>query len=87
MYILSITNFIMEFNFLITEKEIKQYPNDYELGNYIRKKYHQHSNIKYDTCVECGLESPYTVDTHIDLRVGFIEGAGQGCFQKENCKK
>jgi hypothetical protein len=77
----------MAFKITITEDEIKQYPNDYELGNFIRTKYNEYSNIRYDVCVECGLESPYTIDTHIDYRVGFIEGAGQGCFQKENCKK
>lgn len=40
-----------------------------------------------DKCVLCGKESPYTIDTHIDYRIGYVEGAGQGCFQPNNCEK
>ena len=32
-----------------------------------------------DTCVLCGAETPYDYETHIDLRIGYIEGAGQLC--------
>jgi hypothetical protein len=32
-----------------------------------------------DKCVLCGEDSPYEFETHIDLRVGYIEGAGQLC--------
>lgn len=32
-----------------------------------------------DFCVLCGKETPYTLDTHIDFRKGYIEGAGQLC--------
>lgn len=32
-----------------------------------------------DTCVLCGVETPYDYETHIDLRIGYIEGAGQLC--------
>lgn len=39
-----------------------------------------------DLCVLCGKESPYLVSTHIDLRIGYVEGAGQGCFQPHTCK-
>jgi len=35
-----------------------------------------------DTCIICGVETPYTADTHIDIRIGYIEGAGQLC---KNC--
>lgn len=77
----------MAFELLVTEENIKKYPNDYELGNFIRKKYHQHLELEFDKCIECGLETPYFVDTHIDLRSGYIDGAGQGCFQKQICKK
>lgn len=42
---------------------------------------------EFDCCVICGKESPYTKSTHIDLRTGYVEGVGQGCFNPENCKK
>jgi hypothetical protein len=32
-----------------------------------------------DRCVICGKETEYTRDTHIDQRVGYVEGAGQLC--------
>lgn len=32
-----------------------------------------------DTCVMCGVETPYEFETHIDLRNGYIEGLGQLC--------
>jgi hypothetical protein len=51
------------------------------------EKYHEYSNLKYDKCIQCGLESPYTEDTHIDMRYGYIEGVGQFCFQENICKK
>jgi len=35
-----------------------------------------------DTCVLCGVETPYEFETHIDMRIGYIEGAGQLC---RNC--
>ena len=37
-----------------------------------------------DTCVNCGVETPYEFETHIDLRIGYIEGFGQLC---EKCDK
>jgi hypothetical protein len=38
-----------------------------------------------DKCVICGNESPYPRKTHIDLRIGYVEGSGQGCFQPHVC--
>lgn len=32
-----------------------------------------------DTCILCGVETPYDYDTHVDMRIGYIEGAGQLC--------
>jgi hypothetical protein len=40
----------------------------------------------YDKCVICGKVSPYKTTTHIDLRIGYVEGAGQGCFQPTLCE-
>ena len=41
----------------------------------------------YDKCVVCGKVSPYTTSTSIFNRIGYVEGAGQGCFQPNNCQK
>jgi len=41
----------------------------------------------YDECVICGKKTPYTRSTHIDLRHGYVEGAGQGCYQPEVCNE
>jgi hypothetical protein len=32
-----------------------------------------------DHCVLCGVETPYDETTHVDIRLGYIEGAGQLC--------
>lgn len=34
-----------------------------------------------DKCVLCGKETNYDFETHIDFRVGYIEGAGQLCHE------
>jgi hypothetical protein len=34
---------------------------------------------EYDHCVLCGVETAYKRSTHIDMRHGYIEGAGQLC--------
>ena len=33
-----------------------------------------------DKCVTCGEKSIYDTETHIDFRIGYIEGAGQLCL-------
>jgi len=35
-----------------------------------------------DICIMCGKETAYDFETHIDYRVGYVEGAGQLCH---NC--
>jgi hypothetical protein len=40
-----------------------------------------------DKCVICGKETPYLRSTHIDHRIGYVEGGGQGCFQPNKCDK
>lgn len=32
-----------------------------------------------DKCVICGKETPYTIETHIDFRLYYVEGCGQLC--------
>jgi hypothetical protein len=44
-------------------------------------------SLQYDHCVICGKESPYLRSTHVDLRVGYVDGGGQGCFQPTECDK
>jgi len=39
---------------------------------------------EYDTCIMCGVETPYKRNVHIDLRTGYIEGAGQLCSKCYN---
>ena len=42
---------------------------------------------KFDHCIICGVETPYKRSTHIDMRIGYIEGAGQlcsACYSKGN---
>ena len=34
---------------------------------------------EYDHCILCGVETAYKRSTHIDMRHGYIEGAGQLC--------
>ena len=39
-----------------------------------------------DTCIMCDDETPYDYETHIDLRYGYVEGAGQLCKECYECK-
>jgi hypothetical protein len=107
----------MSIKVTLTEEEILERPNYYQLGEFVQNKYWQarrdsegpqfddehflltideeglvnsinYNNLKeLDKCVICGKESPYTKSTHIDLREGYVEGAGQGCFQPNICEK
>jgi hypothetical protein len=90
----------------LTSNEILSQPNDYSLGEYVRKKYweqveinksnkDEHVSIQVDEngkvvslgntstgfeiCVQCGLTTSIPVETNIDYRTNYIEGAGQGC--------
>ena len=60
----------MELSVLLTEKEILNLPNDYDLGEYVRRKYNVNKDelersmdVEYDHCVICGKQSPYTRNT------------------------
>lgn len=35
-----------------------------------------------EKCIQCGNDTTYNVEDHVDMRVGYIEGAGQLCI---NC--
>ena len=77
----------MSFKITLTEEDINNNPNDYDLGHLIREKYYKYLDLKFDKCLKCGLESPYTEDTHVDMRYGYVEGMGQFCFQEKICKE
>jgi len=84
----------MEVSILLTEKEILNLPNDGDLGKYTREKYNKikedlerSMDMEHDHCVICGKQSPYTRNTHIDERIGYVEGGGQGCFSPNKCDK
>ncbi len=34
-----------------------------------------------EICVVCGKETAYDFETHIDYRIGYVEGVGQLCGQ------
>lgn len=61
---------------------------DYLVGwDHLKCVLEQENNVEYDKCVICGKTSPYTRSTHIDHRIGYVEGGGQGCFQPNQCDK
>ena len=38
----------------------------------------------FDHCIMCDVETTYLKSTHIDMRIGYIEGAGQLCSKCYN---
>jgi hypothetical protein len=40
-----------------------------------------------EKCVICGKDTPYRFNDHIDIRLGYVEGSGQGCYQPTVCEK
>jgi hypothetical protein len=76
----------MKRNVEITESEILNIPNDSDLGFHVRSKYYEIQD-QYDKCVLCGKLSPYLKTTHVELRVGYVESSGQGCFSPTTCSK
>jgi hypothetical protein len=39
---------------------------------------------EFDHCILCGVETAYKRSTHVDMRHGYIEGAGQLCTKCYN---
>jgi hypothetical protein len=81
----------MEILITLTEKEILETPNNEILGEKVRNKYWEvkrnSEQPQYDKCLICGEDSPYLISTHIDLREGYLEGVGQGCYKQNICEK
>lgn len=76
-------------NIIITEEEILKTPNDWDLASLVREKYWRikyQSKGKFDKCVICLKDSPYTPDVPSSERIGYVEGGGQGCFNENRCK-
>jgi len=74
---------------IITEKELYDNLDSYRLGEYVKRKFNEEwvKDNSYDKCIICGKETPYLRNTHIDDRIGYVEGAGQACFQVNICDK
>jgi hypothetical protein len=70
----------------ICNKDTSEIDYDYLVG-YDHLKCVLEGQTEYDKCVICGKETPYAKSTHIDLREGYVEGAGQGCYQPNECRK
>jgi len=87
----------------VTEKEIIGNPNYYKLGELVYNKYWQQKNSLqeeanylddkfvsddgFDLCVICGQKSPYYTHANVELRLGYVDGVGQGCFHPSKCDK
>lgn len=81
-----------------SEEEINAHPNDAELGELLRDRLREEIKrlnmtemnqdlFEKDKCVICGKETPYPKYTHIYNRIGYLEGAGQGCYQPTVCNQ
>lgn len=83
----------MSKDIILTESEILNTPNDYSLGELARIKYWTNKEglkgnpDSLDVCVICGKETPYLRSVHIDYRIGYVEGSGQGCYQPNICDR
>jgi hypothetical protein len=44
-------------------------------------------NNPIEKCVICGKDTHYRFNDHIDMRIGYIEGSGQGCYQPSICEQ
>ena len=73
----------------ICNKDTSEVEYDYLVGyNHLTCVLEQENKSKqndYDTCVVCGKITPYLKSTNINLRYGYIEGAGQACPHPDNC--
>jgi hypothetical protein len=66
----------------ISEKEILKYPNEADLGRFVKHKYLEiKESLEYDNCIICDNVTPYKKSTPVNNRYGYIEGAGQACFK------
>lgn len=60
----------------------------YKYIEYMENKYNkkEEDNV-FETCIMCGKKTKVLMSTHIDHRIGYIEGAGQlcmDCFKGDN---
>jgi hypothetical protein len=84
----------MEIKVVVKEEQILSMPHDETLGRWVRKKFWEmrgqdsyENDVEYDHCVICGKQSPYTRNTPIEERIGYVEGGGQSCFTSHECDK
>jgi len=58
----------------------KKHPNDADLGAAVRKYLFIATKASdYEPCVMCGEATPYRKSDNIDIRMNYVEGAGQLC--------
>lgn len=69
---------LKEINCSICGEDISRISEEHLLGCDHLKCVLEKSN-EIEKCVVCGRDTRYTRGTHIDMRVGYVEGAGQGC--------
>lgn len=69
---------LKEINCSICGEDISRISEEHLLGGDHLKCVLEKSN-EIEKCVVCGRDTRYTRGTHIDMRVGYVEGAGQGC--------
>lgn len=69
------------------KEKINSFSNDNELCRYIKSKIKEFESgvEENDKCVICGKSTPYKISTHINERIGYVEGAGQGCYMPNEC--
>ena len=72
----------------ICGKDTSEVDGDYLFGwDHLSCKLEKEISDEKDKCVICGKETPYTINTNINQRIGYVEGGGQGCFQPNICEK
>jgi hypothetical protein len=49
----------------------------------------ENKNLGTEKCISCGKDTGISVNTHVDFRKGYVEGAGQLCSEcfKETYQK
>ena len=85
----TVKKIIRPWNCSICGESTSEVEYDYLVGyDHLSCRLKQESKMdEKDKCVICGKETPYLRSTHIDMRIGYVEGGGQGCYQPNVCDK
>jgi len=75
-----VKNTIKPFTCSICGKDTSEIEYDYLSGyDHLSCQLKVEIGDEYDHCVICNKKTPYLRSTHIDQRIGYVEGAGQLC--------